>query len=123
MPPEITERFLAARSAAPGTPRAYRPAVLGTGRVHYVDAKTGTDEWRTVALLATVSGESPADVWRDAERLADGEPALLDEPEPGAAFADLPPELARARATRPGASRSRRRCTATTDCGCGVARH
>jgi hypothetical protein len=95
VPPEVTERFLARKSAPAGTQLVYRPALLGTARLHYVEAKTGVDEWRSVVLLAHVGSETPADVWQDAERWEDGEPECDAAPEPAAAFATLPPGLAK----------------------------
>ena len=94
VPPDVTERFLARKSAPGGSRLVYRPAVLGNARLHYVEAKTGVDEWRSVVVLAAVGDETPTDVWQDAE-LWEEQPDFDAQPEQDAAFAALPPELAK----------------------------
>ncbi|MFO0728939.1 MAG: ATP-binding protein [Myxococcota bacterium] len=47
----------------------YRPALLGTLKVHYVQAKTGIDHWETMRVLAPLSPEETAPSWQEAERL------------------------------------------------------
>ena len=84
--PEISERFLASRSGAP----AYRPALLGTCKLHYLDAKAGVDLWESVAAVARLGNDEPPDPWDGAEVSEAGGLDLLREPEAGASFAPLP---------------------------------
>jgi phage host-nuclease inhibitor protein Gam len=74
----------------------YRPALLGRATVHYVDAKAGLDEWRTVTLLGGF--EPNASAWSAATEV----PAV-EAPAPPAApasFLPLPDAAARATAYR-----------------------
>ncbi len=95
-----------------GARLVYRPGLLGTARLHYVHAKSGTDVWQSVALWAVLRGGETGDVWAAAEPLAESEPEpeLQAQPDADASFAALPPELTRARATRRGLSRSKITC-------------
>ncbi|MFZ5832036.1 MAG: ATP-binding protein, partial [Planctomycetota bacterium] len=53
VPPGIEERFLAVRQRpADGATLLYRAAVFATAQVHFVDAKTRTDIWQTLHLIA-----------------------------------------------------------------------
>ena len=91
VPPEVPERFLAAR----GGPAVYRPALLGTCKLHYVDAKAGLDVWEDVAAVARLGADVPPDPWEGADMSAPGDLDLVKAPEPGASFAPLPAEAAR----------------------------
>jgi len=95
VPPDVKESFLAGGSAPAGKRLVYRPGLLGTARLHYVHAKSGTDVWQNVALWAALQGGETGDVWAAAEELAEGEPELQAQPDEGGAFSALPPELAR----------------------------
>jgi len=101
LPPEVPQVFLARRGElAPGERWEYRPALLGAARVHYVQAKTGVDQWETAHRLAPLAADAAAaDPWAGATALAVPEagPDLDAEPAAGAAFAPLPPEAMQAR--------------------------
>jgi hypothetical protein len=89
---EIPQVFLARRGAlAPGERLEYRPALLGTARVHYAEAKTGVDQWETVHLLAPLAETPAPEPWEDASALAaaGAGPDLDAEPAAGAGFAPL----------------------------------
>ncbi|HEV8202267.1 MAG TPA: DUF87 domain-containing protein [Candidatus Polarisedimenticolia bacterium] len=60
LPPDIPQLFAAAPGAA-----MLRPAILGEAKLHYVDAKNGVDEWRTVRLLAPIGPDRPAPTWSE----------------------------------------------------------
>ncbi len=91
VPPDVPERFLAAR----GAPVLYRPALLGTCKLHYVDAKAGLDVWEDVAAVARLGADVPPDPWEKADLSAPGGLDLVKAPDPGASFAPLPAEAAR----------------------------
>jgi len=96
LPPDVAERFLARRASVPQGGRVlYRPAILGTARVHFVKATSGIDEWQDVALLSPVGDTLAADVWNESEDMSEEPPELEKEPEAGAGFAALPGELSR----------------------------
>jgi hypothetical protein len=93
LPPGIREVFV-------GPPRgssAYAPALLGTCRVHYVDAKAGVDVWEEVALLTPLDEESRGDPWERAQPIDAGAAVPSPEPPTGASFAPLPPDAAQAK--------------------------
>jgi hypothetical protein len=96
LPPEVPEVFLARRKALKtGETFIYRPALLGTARVHFASATAGVDAWQDVALV--VDGEDLGEnAWEAAEVLAEP-PELDDGPDVAGKFADLPGELAQAK--------------------------
>jgi hypothetical protein len=97
LPAEIGESFLPVTRAAQGAGGiVYRPALLATAHLHYVDAKAGIDHWARVAALAPLDAESADSPWEGAEIVARAAPALEADPETGAQFADLPAAAARA---------------------------
>jgi hypothetical protein len=63
----------------------YRPALLATGRLHFIRASDGVDVWRDFAALQPV---------RETAQIFSERPAVLDDPAPSAAFGDLPGEMA-----------------------------
>ncbi|AMV37915.1 hypothetical protein [Planctomyces sp. SH-PL62] len=83
--------------APAAAPPAYRPALLGVVRLHYVEKKAGVDYWETLAVLRPIGDEVPADVWEGGKNLTGRIPVLDRSPEPGATFADLPAEMSRAK--------------------------
>jgi hypothetical protein len=95
LPPEINEYFLPARAVPSGTRLLYRPALLGTARLHYVHTKTKTDLWRPVALQAAIRDDHSTDVWLEAVQLEEGAPDLDTQPVPDGSFGTLPSILTR----------------------------
>lgn len=92
--PGIQDFFLAAaRPLAEEESFVYRPALLGTARVHFVSKREGVDQWREVARLAPLGG-SPEDPWALSEAIAIDEAELHKEPDPRGRFAPLPAEAA-----------------------------
>jgi hypothetical protein len=93
VPAGIEEVFLSWRGTArPGEHLVYRPALLGTAKLHFVDSKSGTDTWEDRALLLPVDANDPA--WDGAERL-DPAPELEKAPDPNAGFDTLPAAASR----------------------------
>jgi hypothetical protein len=98
LPPEITERFESRRANLPaGAKVVYQPALLGHAKVHYTQTASGVDVWEDAALLLPVSGALPPELWAAAGVELDSPPDLETQPEAGAAFAELPGELSRAK--------------------------
>jgi len=89
LPPEVTEVFLPARGAAGAHRLRYVPNVLATARVHYVDPKSGVDQWETLAVRAAVPGDLATDPWDGAD-VAERAPDVVRQPEAGASFAPIP---------------------------------
>ncbi|MCA9053750.1 MAG: ATP-binding protein, partial [Planctomycetaceae bacterium] len=90
----IDQRFASvSRSVPRDAPIAYRPAILGIGKLHFVDSKAGIDEWRDVMRVCRVDDEPPAAVWDDADNL-DAHPLELEtSPCPDAAWNELPSSM------------------------------
>ena len=92
LPSDIPQRFFP-QSENSTTPTTYRPALLGRGRVHYIQAAVGLDVWREVAVLKPIAGDLAAAPWEGATVLTE-QPTLAQAPAPNATFADLPGVLA-----------------------------
>lgn len=82
--PDVPEFFL--RAAGPA---AYRPAVLGVSKLHFVDAKAGVDTWETRSLLAPL-GEDGFAAWEEAEPRGELKDALDSQPAAGSTFDAAP---------------------------------
>lgn len=92
LPPDVPEKFVSPKThVTDPTKLVYRPALYGSGRVHFASSKDGIDVWRDVRLLAIVDGELPATPWDDADEQRDS--LNFGEPIPGVQFATLPKEL------------------------------
>jgi hypothetical protein len=88
---DIVQRFLP-HGAGDAASLTYRPALLGHGRIHYVQAASKLDAWREVAVLKSVDGELAASPWNASDVLSEM-PELKTEPAAGSAFAALPGSL------------------------------
>lgn len=68
----------------------YRPALLGTARMHFVDAKAGVDLWKNVARLCEVTDGVPDDPWEGSDELNPDEMTFSTQPAEGAKFEPAP---------------------------------
>jgi hypothetical protein len=89
LPSEIPQYFVPVRGALT-SPISYRPMLLGTAQVHYIDAKTGVDEKRDLMVATEISGEAVAVNWDNATELDIGPDDLERAPQGEACFDDLP---------------------------------
>ncbi len=95
VPAAIREQFAAIVERVPaGYALEYRPALVGRGKVHFVQAASNIEQWREERLIATLHNGSPDDVWAGAE-LAQDDLETGDAPDERVRFAELPGELAR----------------------------
>ena len=92
LPADVREHFIALASGS--GPIEYRPMVLGTAKLHYVDARAQVDAWRTVALLAPLTDEGAA--WAEAAAGNGSPPPLVENAQDGAQFGALPAAALRA---------------------------
>jgi hypothetical protein len=93
--PEIAEFFLPARGKDSAS-ILYRPAVLGTARVHFAQSKSKVDHWETLTLLASIDETGSDEIWSDVPPEVDEEPELETSPAAGDCdFAPLPAEFGR----------------------------
>ncbi len=79
----------APRQLAPGSRLVYRPALLGSARVHFAQGNCNRDVWQ---LLWEIDQHSDRFEWDSAPLLASA-PETDAEPDPGAAFDPLPRPL------------------------------
>ncbi|MCA9121776.1 MAG: ATP-binding protein [Planctomycetaceae bacterium] len=94
LPPGIDEAFVAAqRVPRAGERLIYRPAVMGLGRVHFSKSTYDVDLWETVALMPVIGSDVPDDLWAEATPINYAELEFDSEPDPEAAFAELPSAL------------------------------
>lgn len=84
---------------APGIGRSasliYRPGLLGSGKLHYVNSRSKLDIWQETVRIWQGS-EVPVDLWGESDR-ADSDIDLDAAPVQNARFAALPGELSRSR--------------------------
>lgn len=94
VPQGVRQVFLAPAGGVSGS-AVYRPGLLGTARLHFVDAKSKLNVWRESALLWS-GHDIPADVWSESQKVQD-DIDLDVSPLPGARFEELPSELCKKR--------------------------
>jgi hypothetical protein len=98
VPPEAGECFFPRRAKlGQGDRNEYRPALLGTGKVHFVNAKRDIDVWQECVFLSLLSEEVPNDVWLEAQPLEDTTLEPDREPEEGVAFGVTPSAVSQAK--------------------------
>ncbi len=100
LPPDVPEAFIPCKPGIAAANVCYRPALLGSGRVHFVSAKIVLDQWRDVHLLAPVDVERtssadavPAALWDEAESIVEDLPELQSQADPQATYGPLPAAL------------------------------
>ncbi len=71
----------------------YRPALLGMGRVHFVDRRLKVDESKEVGLLCEAPARAGLVCWEDALNLDLAPRDLQRRPDPDAAFEELPDSI------------------------------
>ncbi|MCO6042860.1 ATP-binding protein [Aeoliella sp. ICT_H6.2] len=97
VPGDVREKFVAVESVLPeGHRLVYQAGLTASARVHFVQASQDIDRWQEYYPLVSVGDRLAADLW-DQALLLPQVPHLGDEPEAGAAFGDLPSELAQQR--------------------------
>lgn len=98
VPPEAGECFFPLRATLNRDDRVeYRPALFGTGKVHFVNAKRGIDAWQECAFLSPLCDELPNDVWAEAQPLEDAAIEPDRDPEEGVAFGTAPAAVSQAK--------------------------
>ncbi|RLS59282.1 MAG: DUF87 domain-containing protein [Planctomycetota bacterium] len=68
----------------------YRPALLGTASMHFVDARSQVDVWKNVARLCDVTDGVPDDPWEVADDVDPDKLSFTNQPVAGARF-EIPP--------------------------------
>jgi len=94
---DIDQRFAEVHGPV-GTARfVYRPAMLATGRLHFVRASYKVDEWTERTFMVNIRGSEVADdIWDQADPV-EGDLDLDHEPVSNAEFAEVPKEMQKER--------------------------
>ena len=91
LPADIRQIF--ADVTKPARELVYRPSLLGTASMHFVDSKAGIDAWKNVARLSPVGDDVADDPWDQADDVNPDDLALARQPVDGARFDALPSAL------------------------------
>ncbi len=94
VPADVPEYFLAATAA--GEALLYKPMVMGSAKLHFVDSKLALDQWQTTAFLAPLSDDGTEVLWGEATSIPELKARLSKAPAPSATFAQLPANALRA---------------------------
>jgi hypothetical protein len=96
LPSAIEEYFLPVKSSpSEAESLIYRPAFLGSSRLHYVNARAKVDLWEKIVLLASLFGDETEISWGEATDFKDSDPELDKKGLKKVRFAPLPPAAAR----------------------------
>ncbi len=95
LPAGVEEYFLAPRRGVEGALK-YRPCLLGVADLHFAQARTQVDFWKTLQCLVPLHDQVGTAPWTGSEWL-DAEPDLLEIPVDGAVFLPLPARAMRAK--------------------------
>lgn len=92
LPPEIEEYFFPVRGL--DNDLVYRPALLGTAKVHFVSSRHDVDRWDEVTLLSLTGDDVEPDLWNEADEWDEDDlPDLDKSPEDNADFRALANDL------------------------------
>jgi hypothetical protein len=94
VPADVPEYFLAATAA--GETLLYKPMVMGSAKLHFVDSKLALDQWQTTAFLAPLSDDGNEVLWSEAANIPELKSRLSKAPAPSSTFAQLPANALRA---------------------------
>jgi len=92
LPPGIQEFYLKPGEEAPASGKTvYRSQAFGLSKLHFTEAKTGIDCWRTYSFIAPISEDGNEALWQEAVRYGDLRDRLAKKGEIGALYIALPP--------------------------------
>ncbi len=96
LPAGIPELFLPVKGPLSETESLiYRPAFLGSGRLHFVDARAEVDIWEKTVLLSSLAADETRISWDEATEFRDSDPEFDKKGLTKVRFAALPPVAAR----------------------------
>lgn len=89
--PDVQQYFIPIRGSQPASQELiYQPAILGTGKIHFSDVKSGVDISRDAIFQTTVSDDPMPVNWDNATEFAASISDLEKSPAETAKFAELP---------------------------------
>jgi hypothetical protein len=97
LPPGIHETFIVTRPLLGKVKLLYRPGLMGTARVRFLQAAAGIDETRDINVFLSAVGEVLPTIWDDALVSQDDELEQQAEGDDQGGFATLPADLSRAK--------------------------
>lgn len=98
IPGDVDQRFAEVHGRIGSDRIVYYPALLATGRLHFVRATYKVDEWTERTFMVPVRGEEvPNDVW-DLSKPVEGQLDLDHDPVASAEFSEIPREMQKDRA-------------------------
>ena len=90
LPSSIAQTYLRPQTLSAGAAVTYRPALLASARLHFVDLKQGLDSWQGVRHLVLSDPATGTLRWADTRSAPEAEDKA---PAPGAAHEGVPPAL------------------------------
>ena len=100
LPPDVPEAFLTRRGEpAANAKLIYRPALIGTARVHFAQTSSGIDVWEEFVVVLPIDESATDAKWDDAQlsKASDWQPEFDESSEDGASFGTLPTMFSRAK--------------------------
>jgi len=95
LPPDVQQYFVPARGSQGSL--LYKPAVLGSAQVHFMDTKTGIDTQQDTAVITDITDDVVPVNWDSAEDAGFSISDLEKSPRGQAQFSSLPPVAGKAR--------------------------
>jgi hypothetical protein len=91
VPSQISQFFLPVEfSPGDSDSLIYRPALLGTARLHFVSVRAKVDYWQDLSLVTSLSGVDMAISWEESTSLQGESLSLENQPQSNAKFSSLP---------------------------------
>ena len=93
LPPKISQFFLPVNIfPSKSESLTYRPALLGTAKLHFVSVRAKIDCWQEMGLIASLYGGDLVNPWEGSSKIQSEFLLLENQPHPGAKFSPLPQE-------------------------------
>jgi hypothetical protein len=91
VPPQISQFFLPV-DISPGKNEGliYRPALLGTAKLHFVSTRAKVDYWQGLGLMASLSDVDMMIPWEESSSIQTESLRFDSQPQPDAKFSSLP---------------------------------
>jgi hypothetical protein len=97
VPSQISQFFFPSGVSLRGSESLiYRPAILGTARLHFVSARANIDLWQDHSLMASLSGVEMSIPWEESTSVQGESLYLEKQPRPSTSYASLPMSATRA---------------------------
>src|SRR4029078_12360123 len=95
VPARVSEVFLPVRGAREGAKVEYRPAILGSAKIHFTEKKSGIDQWETSTFLSPPPDDLSLEPWSRSQAILGKVLETSKEPLAPGEFAPLAGAMAR----------------------------